>query len=85
MSLYHVFDKVTVSRSVTTMNGFGNRGGPNGFQASRPPMLRPDNPGMNGKVLVDGYRKDMLNGFSRENPRFNPVSLACPKGVGIPR
>ena len=27
-----------------------------------------------GKSLVEGYRKDILSGFEKERPQYNPVS-----------
>jgi hypothetical protein len=35
-----------------------------------PPVVTPT-----GKALVEGYRKDILNGFEREKPRYNPVRV----------
>jgi hypothetical protein len=28
-----------------------------------------------GKALVEGYRKDILTGFEKERPRYNPVRM----------
>lgn len=28
-----------------------------------------------GKALVEGYRKDILNGFEKDHPRYNPVRI----------
>jgi hypothetical protein len=30
--------------------------------------------GPNGAVMLEGYRKDMVNGFEGEKPLYNPVS-----------
>jgi hypothetical protein len=30
-------------------------------------------PSPNGRVIFEGYRKDILNNFEGEKPRFNPV------------
>ena len=59
------------------MNGAATRKD-NGFGPARsPPRAGPSMP--NGKVLVEGYRKETLNGFDKEMPRLNPVrlSLCC--------
>jgi len=29
--------------------------------------------GPNGKVILEGYRQDILNGFEQDKPRYNPV------------
>ncbi len=31
-------------------------------------------PQPNGRVILEGYRKDIINNFEGEKPRFNPVS-----------
>ena len=28
-----------------------------------------------GKVVLDGYRQEIMNGFETDKPRFNPVSF----------
>jgi hypothetical protein len=28
----------------------------------------------NGRMVLEGYRKDIINGFEGEKPRYNPVS-----------
>lgn len=65
---------------------FGQRG--NGFAPSGrlpapgpQPVVTPP-----GKTLVEGYRKDILNGFEKDKARYNPVrvlepALSCPKPV----
>jgi hypothetical protein len=30
-------------------------------------------PSPNGRVIFEGYRKDIINNFEGEKPRFNPV------------
>lgn len=30
-------------------------------------------PTPSGKFIIEGYRKDIVNGFEKEHPRFNPV------------
>lgn len=32
-------------------------------------------PSPKGKVIFEGYRKDILNNFQEENPRWNPVRI----------
>jgi hypothetical protein len=32
-------------------------------------------PSPKGKVIFEGYRKDILNNFEGENPRWNPVRI----------
>jgi len=29
-----------------------------------------------GRTILEGYRKDIMNGFEDEKPRYNPVSYA---------
>jgi hypothetical protein len=33
-----------------------------------------------GRALVEGYRKDVLAGFEKEKPRYNPVGRLRPLG-----
>ncbi|KAK0652088.1 Up-regulated during septation-domain-containing protein [Cercophora newfieldiana] len=35
--------------------------------------------GPNGKALVEGYRKDIINGFEKEKPRYNPMNNEHPQ------
>ncbi len=52
------------------MNGAGTRKG-YGYEPERlPPALAV---GPSGRAMVEGYRKDILNGFEKEQPRYNPV------------
>lgn len=36
------------------------------------PRMSPT-PSPNGKTLVEGYRNDIMTGFQKDPPRFNPV------------
>lgn len=36
-------------------------------------------PTPSGKSLVQGYRKDIITGFEKEHPRFNPVCAEFPR------
>lgn len=57
---------------IRIMNGAATRRGEGFGPATRaPPGAGPPMP--NGKVLVDSYRQDTLNGPDREKPRSNPV------------
>ena len=58
------------------MNGGANREmyGSNAGRGSPPQGSPPSIVRIPGKTLVEGYRKDILNGFEKENPRYNPVS-----------
>ena len=38
--------------------------------------------GPKAAVMLEGYRKDMTNGFEGEKPRYNPVSLQRGRGAG---
>ncbi|KAI1506114.1 Up-regulated during septation-domain-containing protein [Biscogniauxia marginata] len=55
------------------MNGFAKQRGQNSFDAGRPPPL---NSGVEprGAALADSYRQESLNGFEKDNPRFNPMN-----------
>jgi hypothetical protein len=54
------------------MDGYGYGGG--NMASSGPSMLPPPlAPGSQGKVLLEAYRKDIMNGFEADAPRFNPV------------
>jgi len=58
------------------MNGAATRRGvgfgPAGKMPPGAPPIGPG-PGPNGKTLVEGYRKDIIVGFEKEKPRYNPV------------
>ncbi len=63
------------------MNGAATRRG-EGFGPARRapgpgtapgPGLGPGAIGPNGRAMVEGYRKDILNGFEKDKPRYNPV------------
>ncbi|KAK4042042.1 Up-regulated during septation-domain-containing protein [Parachaetomium inaequale] len=43
-----------------------------------PPVVTPT-----GKALVEGYRKDILNGFEREKPRYNPSNENRPQSSAL--
>ncbi|KAK5662863.1 hypothetical protein OQA88_6274 [Cercophora sp. LCS_1] len=60
------------------MNGATTRK-PVGFGAAGklPPSAADMAP--NGKVLVEGYRKDILNGFEKDKPRYNPMNPDRPQ------
>jgi len=65
----------------------GGEGG-NGYDQSPSRLPAPLAMGVEptGKVLVEGYRKDMLNGFEGEKPLYNPVrtrSCTPPRGILI--
>jgi len=34
--------------------------------------------GPNGRVALEGYRKDIMTGFEGDKPRYNPVSAVTP-------
>ncbi|KAL2139313.1 hypothetical protein VTI28DRAFT_5350 [Corynascus sepedonium] len=36
-----------------------------------------------GKALVEGYRKDLLNGFEQEKPRYNPLNENRPQSSAL--
>jgi hypothetical protein len=56
------------------MNGAATRRGVGFGPAGKlPPSAAPMGPGPNGKALVDGYQKDIMAGFEKEKPRYNPV------------
>ena len=38
----------------------------------RPPTTSPT---PSGRTVVEGYRNDILTGFQKDPPRFNPVGL----------
>lgn len=37
-------------------------------------LLSAQGVGPGPKQILEGYRKDVLNGFTSNNPRYNPVS-----------
>ncbi|KAK1834651.1 Up-regulated during septation-domain-containing protein [Podospora conica] len=60
------------------MNGAATRRGEGFGSATRlPPSAGPPMP--NGKVLVDSYREDTINGLDREKPRSNPANRDRPQ------
>lgn len=58
-------------------SGGGAVGQPAEFAASAgamsPPAMQPPAVTPSGKALMEGYRKDILNGFEKERPAYNPV------------
>ncbi|KAK3314728.1 Up-regulated during septation-domain-containing protein [Apodospora peruviana] len=47
-------------------------------------MLAPAQPiGPNGKTLVEGYRQDIINGFDKERPRYNPLNAERPQSSAL--
>jgi len=68
--------------------GYGGQGGYGGPQSGyRNENINPRNNGSapqngrrtgsqepSGRIVLDGYRKDIMNGFEAEHPRYNPVS-----------
>jgi hypothetical protein len=30
---------------------------------------------LNGRIVLEGYRSDIINGFEPPKPRYNPVSI----------
>lgn len=55
------------------MNGYPAGSGPYGQEGSR---LSPPAPTADGKSILQAYRKDIITGFEKEAPRFNPVCLS---------
>ena len=63
-------------------NGYGGAHGGNGTKAENTNSrsygsATPRTGGSqepNGRIVLEGYRKDIVNGFETENPRFNTVS-----------
>jgi hypothetical protein len=55
----------------------GQRGdafaGPGRLPPPGQPLVTPT-----GKALVEGYRQDIISGFEKEKPRFNPVRVMKP-------
>jgi hypothetical protein len=53
-----------------------------GTPAQKGPRGRSQEP--NGRVVLEGYRNDIMNGFEAPKPRYNPVSRAdlCPEAGG---
>lgn len=54
------------------MNAYPMDNDPYGYGGS---SMSPPVPSPNGKKLVAGYRKDILSGFERDPPPFNPVRV----------
>lgn len=68
----------------------GQRGdafpGPGRLPPPGQPLVTPS-----GKALVEGYRQDIISGFEKEKPLFNPVRVMNPlfgpvieTGIGVP-
>ncbi|KAK3297963.1 Up-regulated during septation-domain-containing protein [Chaetomium fimeti] len=65
--------------------GLRQRGSGNSFGSpgrvpppGMPPVVTPT-----GKALVEGYRKDILNGFGGERPRYNPSNESRPQSSAL--
>ncbi|KAH6891156.1 Up-regulated during septation-domain-containing protein [Thelonectria olida] len=53
------------------MNVYATDAGPYDYAGSR---MSPPAPSPTGKTLVEGYRKDIIIGFEKDPPRFNPMN-----------
>ncbi|KAI5466940.1 Up-regulated during septation-domain-containing protein [Mariannaea sp. PMI_226] len=62
------------------MNVYAADAAPYDYAGSR---LSPPAPGPNGKTLIEGYRKDIITGFEREHPRFNPMNPERPQSSAL--
>ncbi|KAK4122835.1 hypothetical protein N657DRAFT_656902 [Parathielavia appendiculata] len=68
-------------------NSAGGRVGQSGHDSASPGML--PLPGMSpavlptGKGLVEGYRKDILSGFEKKKPRYNPLNENRPHSSAL--
>jgi len=40
-----------------------------------PGRLPPPEAAPSGRAMVEGYRKEIVGGFDRDKPRYNPVGL----------
>lgn len=59
-------------------NRYGNENtNPKSYGSAKPKSGRPLEP--NGRIILEGYRKDIVNGFEGEKPRYNPVSKSIPE------
>lgn len=69
----------------SALNGGARFGGQNGYEnrpgTSNESMRNPSLQGVNGAVILDGYRNEIMNGFEGK-PRFNPVSIVM-LGIGV--
>ncbi|KAF4984667.1 hypothetical protein FZEAL_183 [Fusarium zealandicum] len=63
------------------MNEYATEGGPYGYDSSN--RLSPPAPSPSGKTLVEGYRKDILDGFEKEHPRYNPMNTDRPQSSAL--
>jgi hypothetical protein len=53
-------------------NVYGNENAnPQGYGSTQ---SRGGPPEPNGRVALEGYRKNIINGFDEQKPRYNPVS-----------
>ncbi|RMJ07416.1 hypothetical protein CDV36_012985 [Fusarium kuroshium] len=59
------------------MNAYAPPGSPYGYGPSS--RLSPPAPSPSGKTLVEGYRKDIIIGFEKEHPRYNPMNPDRPQ------
>ncbi|KAK3897281.1 Up-regulated during septation-domain-containing protein [Staphylotrichum tortipilum] len=59
--------------------GAAPRGNPFAAPARPPPPAAPPAIAPTGKALVEGYRKDVLNGFEKDKPRYNPMNENRPQ------
>ncbi|KAK3944548.1 putative involucrin repeat protein [Diplogelasinospora grovesii] len=68
------------------MNGMSTRpGGGDGYDSGRGrmPVTNGQPIAPTGKGLLDGYRKDIMNGFEPERPRFNPLTMNPAASPGL--
>lgn len=58
-------------------NRYGNENAnPNSYGFAKPKSGGSLEP--NGRIILEGYRKDIVNGFEGEKLRYNPVSRSIP-------
>ncbi|KAK2677430.1 hypothetical protein RAB80_006170 [Fusarium oxysporum f. sp. vasinfectum] len=54
------------------MSAYAREGSPYGYGSNR---MSPPAPSPRGKIFVEGYRSDIINGFEKDNQLYNPVRL----------
>lgn len=56
----------------------------NGNYGNNASLLSPtQGVGPGGRQIMEGYRKDIMNGFAQDQPRYNPVRTSVTASPGL--
>ncbi|WKT40921.1 hypothetical protein QSH57_005727 [Fusarium oxysporum f. sp. vasinfectum] len=62
------------------MSAYAREGSPYGYGSNR---MSPPAPSPRGKIFVEGYRSDIINGFEKDNQLYNPMNPDRPQSSAL--